>query len=130
MGCTWLTSRGGDGGDVGSSGVILETEARLEATGKELVRDRDPSDGVQRENFRPRRSATVGRVDLDFCKHFVEGCESLGLFLEEPPNPVLEYGVRGFAVAGISLESHESRIIRCRSFWTSVKCSHSTTERA
>jgi hypothetical protein len=30
----------------------------------------------------------------------VERCETWGLFLEEPPKPVLEYGVRGFAVAG------------------------------
>jgi hypothetical protein len=44
--------------------------------------------------FRPGRSATVGRVDLDFCKHFVEGCERLGLFLEQPPKPVLEHGER------------------------------------
>jgi hypothetical protein len=64
------------------------------------VRDRSTGNGVQKENFRPRRSATVGRVEIDFCKHFVEGCESLGQFLEEPPKPVLEHGVRGFAVAG------------------------------
>jgi hypothetical protein len=44
MGCKWLSReaelRGVDGGEVDSSsscGVILETEGRLEATGKELV---------------------------------------------------------------------------------------------
>ena len=46
----WLRSRGVDGVDVGSSssrGVILETDARLEATVKELLRDRCTCDGVQ-----------------------------------------------------------------------------------
>jgi hypothetical protein len=98
-----LRSRDVDGGDVvGSSsrGVILEIEARSETTGKELVRNRSTCDWVHEENFRPRRSVTVWRVYLDFCKHFVERCESLGLFLEEFPKPVLEHGVRGFAVAG------------------------------
>jgi hypothetical protein len=73
---TELRSRRVDRSNVGSSrgsGVILETEARLEATGKELVRDRGTSDGAQKENFRPHRSATVRRVNLDFRKHFVEG---------------------------------------------------------
>lgn len=64
-----LRSRGVDGGNVvksGSHGVILEVETRLEATSEELVRDRRTGDGVQKENFRPRRSTTVTRVDLDF----------------------------------------------------------------
>jgi len=64
-----LRSRGVDGGDVvksGSHGVILEVETRLEATSEELVRDRRTSDGVQKENFRPRRCTAVRRVDLDF----------------------------------------------------------------
>jgi len=30
----------------------------------------------------------------------VKGCERFCLFLEEPPKPVLQHGVRGFAVAG------------------------------
>jgi hypothetical protein len=85
-----------------------ETKARLEATGKELVRDRCTGDGVQKENFRPHRCATVRRVNLDFRKQFVAGCESLGLFLEEPPKPVLEHGVRGFAVAGKSRVTHRT----------------------
>jgi hypothetical protein len=72
------------------------------------VRDRRTGDGVQKEYFRPRRSATVGRVDLDFCKHFVEGCEILGLFLEEPPKPVLEHGVRVFTVAGKPRVAHRT----------------------
>ena len=76
-----------------SHGVSLEVEARLEVTNEELVRDRCTCDGVQKENFRPRRCTTVRRVDLDFRKHFVEGCERFGLFLEEPPKPVLEHGV-------------------------------------
>jgi hypothetical protein len=59
------------------------------------VRDGCPGDWVQKENFRPRRCTTFMRVDLDFRKHFVEGCETLGLFLEEPPKPVLKHGVRG-----------------------------------
>jgi hypothetical protein len=44
-----------------SHGVILETKTRLEATRKtkELVRDRCTGDGVQKENFRPRRGTTV-----------------------------------------------------------------------
>jgi hypothetical protein len=53
-----LRSRGVDRGDVVKSrshGVIFEVEARLEATSEELVRDRCTSDGVQKENFRPRR---------------------------------------------------------------------------
>jgi hypothetical protein len=45
-----------------SHGVILEIETRLEATSEELVRDRCTSDGVQNENFRPRRCATVRQV--------------------------------------------------------------------
>jgi hypothetical protein len=49
---------------------------------------------------------TVRRVDLDFRKHFVEGCERFSLFFEEPPKPVLEHGVRGFAVAGESRFAH------------------------
>ena len=98
-----LRSRGVGRGDVVKSrshGVILETEIRLEATSEELVRDRCTGDGVQKENFRPHRCAAVRRVYLDFRKHFVEGCKHLGLFLEEPPKPVLKYCVRGFAVAG------------------------------
>jgi hypothetical protein len=53
-----LRSRGVDRGDVVKSrshGVILEIEARFEATSEELVRDRCTGDGVQKENFRPRR---------------------------------------------------------------------------
>ena len=64
-----LRSRGVDRSDVVKSRshrVILETETRLEATSEELVRDRRTGDGVQKENFRPRRSTTVTRVDLDF----------------------------------------------------------------
>jgi hypothetical protein len=64
-----LRSRGVDRGDVfkgGSHGVILEVETRLEATSEELVRDRCTSDGVQKENFRPRRCTTVRRDDLHF----------------------------------------------------------------
>ena len=72
-----LRSRGVDRGDVvssGNHGVILEIEARLEATSEELVRDRCTGDGVQKENFRPRRCATVRRVNLDFSK---QGCEKI-----------------------------------------------------
>jgi hypothetical protein len=64
-----LRSRGVDRGDVvksGSHGVSLEVETRLEATSEELVRDRCTCDGVQKENFSPRRCTTVRRVDLDF----------------------------------------------------------------
>ena len=64
-----LRSRGVDRSDVVKSrshGVILETETRLETTSEELVRDRCTGDGVQKENFRPRRCTTVRRVDLDF----------------------------------------------------------------
>jgi hypothetical protein len=64
-----LRNRDVDRGDVvksGSHGVILEVETRLEATYEELVRDRCTGDGVQKENFRPRRCTTVRRVDLDF----------------------------------------------------------------
>ena len=49
-----LRSRGGDRGDVVKSRshrVILQSEARLEATSEELVRDRCTCDGVQEENF-------------------------------------------------------------------------------
>ncbi len=91
-----LRSRGVDRGNVVKSrshGVILETETRLEATSEELVRDRCTCAGVQKENFRPRRCTIVRRVYLDFCKHFVKGCERFCLFLEEPPKPVLEHGV-------------------------------------
>ena len=76
-------SRGVDRGDVFKSrshGVILdfvsertikdhhhlEIEVRLEATSEELVRNRCTGDGVQKENFRPRRCTTVRRVDPDF----------------------------------------------------------------
>ena len=106
-----LRSLGVDGGDVGGSSscaVVLETEACLEATGKWLVRDRSTGDGVQEENFSPRRSAAVGRVDLDFSKHCMERCQTLGLFLEELPNPVLEHGVRVFAVAGNPRFTHRT----------------------
>ena len=64
-----LRSRDIDRGDVvksGSHGVILEVETRLESTSEELVRNRHTSDGVQKENFSPRRCTTVRRVDLDF----------------------------------------------------------------
>jgi hypothetical protein len=64
-----LRSRGVDRGDVvksGSHGVSLEVETRLEATSEELVRDRCTGDGVQKENFSPRRCTTVRRVYLDF----------------------------------------------------------------
>jgi hypothetical protein len=104
-------SRGVDRSDVVKSrshGVILGTETRLEATSEELVRDRCTGDGVQKENFRPCRCTTVRRVDLDFRKHFVKGCERFCLFLEEPPKPVLEHGVRGFAVAGESRFAHRA----------------------
>ena len=63
------------------------------------MHDRSTCYGVHKENFRPCRSATVGRVDLDFGKHFVERCESLGLFLEELPKPVMEHSVQSFDVA-------------------------------
>ena len=49
-----LRSRGVDRGDVvkiRSHRVILQIEARLEATSEELVRDRCTCDGVQEENF-------------------------------------------------------------------------------
>jgi hypothetical protein len=49
-----LRSRGVDRGDVVKSRshrVILQIEARLEATSEELVRDRCTCDGVQEENF-------------------------------------------------------------------------------
>ena len=100
-----LRSRGVDRNDVVKSrshGVILETETRLETTSEELVRDRCTGDGVQKENFHPRRGrcTTVRRVNFDFRNFFVKGCERFCLFLEEPPKPVLEHGVRGFAVAG------------------------------
>jgi hypothetical protein len=64
-----LRSRGVDRDDAVKSrnhGVILEIETHLEATSEELVRDRCTCDGVQKENFRPRRCTTVRRVDLDF----------------------------------------------------------------
>jgi hypothetical protein len=64
------------------------------------VRNGCPCDGVQKEHFRPHRCTSVRRVDLDFRKHFVVGCERFCLFLEEPPNPVLKHGVQGFAIAG------------------------------
>jgi hypothetical protein len=106
-----LRNRGVDGSDVVKSrslGVILETKTRLQATSKELVRNRCTGDGVQKENFRPRRCTTIRRVDPDFRKHFVEGCERFCLFLEEPPKPVLEHGVRGFAVAGEPRFAHRA----------------------
>ncbi len=117
-----LRSRVVDRGDVVKSrshGVILETETRLEATSEELVSDRCTCDGVQKENFRPRRCTTVRRVDLDFRKHFVEGCERFCLFLEEPPKPVLKHGVRGFAVAGEPRFAHRAMqflLIVCQMF--------------
>jgi hypothetical protein len=98
-----LKGRGVDRVDVVKSrshGVILETETRLEATSEELVRDRCTGDWVHQENFRQHRCTTVRRVDLDFRKHFVEGCERFCLFLEEPPKPVLKHCVQDFAVAG------------------------------
>jgi hypothetical protein len=64
-----LRSRDIDRGDVVKSrshGVSLEVEARLEAMSEELVRNRCTGDGVQKENFRPRRCTTVRRVDPDF----------------------------------------------------------------
>jgi hypothetical protein len=64
--------------------------------------------GVHEKNFRPRGCTTVRRVDLDFRKHFVEGCEGFCLFLEEPPKPVLKHGVRGFAVAGEPRFAHRA----------------------
>jgi hypothetical protein len=85
---------------------MFETKTCLQAMSKELVRDRCTSDGVQEENFCPHRCTTVRRVDLDFRKHFVNRCKRFCLFPEEPPKPVLEHGVRGFAVAGEPLFTH------------------------
>jgi hypothetical protein len=38
----------------------------------------------------------------------VKGCERFCLFLEEPPKPVLEHGVRGFDVAGEPRFAHRA----------------------
>ncbi len=57
-----LRSRVVDRGNVvkiRSHGVILETKTRLEDTSEELVSDKCTSDGVQKENFCPRRCTTV-----------------------------------------------------------------------
>jgi len=64
-----LRNRGVDRGNVVKSrshGVSHEVEARLEDTSEELLRNRCTCDGVQQENFRPRRCTTVRRVYLDF----------------------------------------------------------------
>jgi hypothetical protein len=53
----------------GGRGVILETETRLEATGKELVRNGGTCAGVQEKDFGPGSGATVRRAWFDFRKH-------------------------------------------------------------
>jgi len=120
-----LRSRGIDRVDVVKSRshvVIFEIETHLEATSEELVRDRCTGDGVQKENFHPRRGrcTTVRRVNFDFRNFFVKGCERFCLFLEEPPlKPVPEHGVRGFTVAGEPWFAHrvmQFLLIVCQMF--------------
>jgi hypothetical protein len=51
---------------------------------------------------------------VDFCKHFVERSETLGLIIEELPKPVLEHGVPGFAVAvKPRCEHHTIQLLLC-----------------
>ena len=47
-------------------GVILETETRLEAMGKELVRNGSTCEGVQEKDFGPGSATTVRRAWFDF----------------------------------------------------------------
>jgi hypothetical protein len=76
----------------GGRGVILETETRLEATGKELVRNGGTCEGVQEKDFGPGSGVTVIRAWFDFRKHPVKRGKSFGLLLEELPGPTA--GVR------------------------------------
>jgi hypothetical protein len=90
----------------GGRGVVLETETRLEAAGKELVRNGGTCDGVQEKDFCPCIGTTVRRAGFDFHKHSVKRSKNFGVLLEELPKPVLEYGFRGFVVAGEQGEPH------------------------
>jgi hypothetical protein len=60
--------------------VILETETRLEATGKELVHNEGTCEGVQEKDFCPCNSATVRRAWFDFRQHPVKRGKSFGLW--------------------------------------------------
>jgi len=73
-------------------GVVLETETRLEAAGKELVRNEGTCDWVQEKDFCPCSCTTGRRAGSDFRKHH--------------PVKRLEHGFRGFAVAGEPDEPH------------------------
>ena len=75
-------------------GVVLESEARLQTTGKGLVRDeggRGACHGVAAEDFRPGGSAAVRRVDDNFPEDFVKRAELPGLIAKELPEPVLQH---------------------------------------
>ena len=67
-----LRDAGIDGRDVvraGGRGVILEAETRLEATGEELVRNRNTCQGVQEKDFGPCGGATIWRAGAHLRKH-------------------------------------------------------------
>jgi hypothetical protein len=95
----------------GSRGVVLATETRLEAVGKELVRNGSTCNGVQEKDFCPCIGTTVRRAGFDFYKHPVKRSKGFGLLLEELPKAVMEYGFRGFAIAGESGETHVGRLL-------------------
>jgi hypothetical protein len=75
-----MRSRDFDRSDVGkrrSHGVILETKKRLEATSKELVRDRGTCDGVQKDADVP----LSGELTLIFANTLWSGAKDSVCFL-------------------------------------------------
>jgi len=62
-----------------SRGVILGTEAGLEATGKEFVRNWGTCDWVREEDFRPCNGTTGGRVDFILANTLWRAAKSLVL---------------------------------------------------
>ncbi len=100
-----------DGSNVvraGGCGVVLEAETRLEAAGEELVRDLSTCQGVQDKDFFPGSGATIKRPGAHTHEDLVKRHKVLRFVLKKLPEPVLEYGFRGLAVAGEPVEAHLS----------------------
>ena len=84
-----LRHAGVDGRNVvgaGGRGVIFEAETRLEATGKELVRNRSTCQWVQDKNFCPGGCATIERTGAHAHKNLVQGLKILHLLLKSFQN--------------------------------------------
>ena len=92
----------------GGWGVVFEGKTLLETAGKELVRNGGTCQGVQEKDFCPRIGTTVKRTREHTNEDLVKWREVLRFGLEKLPEPMLEDGFRGLAVAGEPVESHLS----------------------